>query len=58
MEKLNLLYFVIVDESAESVKLFIDGATDYEVYNLSSLEKEAKDDGYKKVLNLMTKMTN
>lgn len=58
MEKLNLLYFVIVDESAESVKLFIDGATDYEVYNFSSLEKEAKDDGYKKVLNLMTKMTN
>ena len=58
MEKLNLLYFVIVDESAESVKLFIDGATDYEVYNFSSLEKESKDDGYKKVLNLMTKMTN
>ena len=58
MEKLNLLYFVIVDESAESVKLLIDGSDDYEVYNFSSLEKEAKDDGYKKVLNLMTKMTN
>lgn len=56
MESLNLLYFVVVDESAETVKIFIDGATEYEDYSFSSLEKEGKDDNYKKVLNLMTKM--
>lgn len=56
MESLNLLYFVVVDESAEVVKIFIDGATEYEEYSFSSLEKEGKDDNYKKILNLMTKM--
>lgn len=56
MESLNLLYFVIVDESSESVRIFVDGSTEYEEYSFSSLEKEGKDDNYKKVLNLMTKM--
>ena len=56
MESLNLLYFVVVDESAELIKIFIDGATEYEEYSFSALEKEGKDDNYKKVLNLMTKM--
>ena len=57
MEALNLLYFVIVDESSETVKILIDGADDFEVYPYSSLEKENKDDSYKKVINLMTKMS-
>lgn len=57
MEALNLLYFVIVDESSETVKILIDGADDYEVYPYSALEKENKDDSYKKVINLMTKMS-
>lgn len=56
MEKLNLLYFVIVDESSESIKILIDGSDDYEVYPFSALEKENKDDTYKKVINLMAKM--
>lgn len=56
MEKLNLLYFVIVDESSESLKILIDGSDDYEVYPFSALEKENKDDTYKKVINLMAKM--
>lgn len=56
MESLNLLYFVVVDESAELIKIFIDGATEYEEYSFSALEKEGRDDNYKKVLNLMTKM--
>ena len=47
---------VVVDESAELIKIFIDGATEYEEYSFSALEKEGKDDNYKKVLNLMTKM--
>lgn len=56
MEKLNLLYFVIVDESSESIKILVDGSDDYEVYPFSALEKENKDDTYKKVINLMAKM--
>lgn len=56
MEKLNLLYFVIIDESSESIKILIDGSDDYEVYPFSALEKENKDDTYKKVINLMAKM--
>ncbi len=57
MERLNLLYFVIVDESSESVKILIDGADEYEEYPFDALDKESKDDSYKKVINLMTKMT-
>lgn len=56
MEKLNLLYFVIIDESSESIKILIDGSDDYEVYPFGALEKENKDDTYKKVINLMAKM--
>lgn len=56
MEKLNLLYFVIIDESSESIKILVDGSDDYEVYPFSALEKENKDDTYKKVINLMAKM--
>lgn len=57
MRKLNLLYFVIVDESSEIVKIFIDGSDSYEEYTFAALDKESKDDSYKKVINLMTKMT-
>lgn len=58
MEKLSLLYFVIVDQSSQSVKILIDGSDDYEIYTYDALNKESKDDSYKKVINLMTKMTN
>ena len=57
MERLSLLYFAIVDESSETVKLFIDGSDGYEEYPFSALDRESKDDSYKKVINLMTKMT-
>lgn len=57
MEKLNLIYFVIVDESNETAKFLLDGDTQYETLSFSSLEKEVNDGGYKKVVNLVSKMT-
>ena len=57
MEKLNLIYFVIVDESNETAKFLLDGETQYETLSFSSLEKEVNDGGYKKVVNLMSKMS-
>ena len=57
MESLNLLYFIIVDDTSESIKLFVDGQTDYEDISFSSLEKESGDSTYKKVINLMTKIS-
>lgn len=57
MEKLNLMYFVILDESTETAKFLVDGDTEYETLSFSSLEKEVSDGGYKKVVNLMSRMT-
>lgn len=57
MEKLNLLYFVVVDETAESISIMTDGDTEYETYSFTSLEREASDGAYKKVVNLITKMS-
>lgn len=57
MEKLNLLYFVVVDETAESINIMTDGDTEYETYSFTSLEREAGDGAYKKVVNLITKMS-
>lgn len=57
MEKLNLLYFVVVDETAESISIMTDGDTEYETYSFTSLEREAGDGAYKKVVNLITKMS-
>lgn len=56
MEKLNLIYFVIVDESAETAKFLLDGDTQFETLAFSSLEKEANDGSYKKVVNLLSKI--
>ncbi|MDD3122015.1 MAG: hypothetical protein PHC62_00700 [Candidatus Izemoplasmatales bacterium] len=57
MEKLNLMYFVIVDEANETAKFLLDGDTEYETLSFSSLEKEVSDGGYRKVVNLMSKMS-
>lgn len=56
MEKLNLIYFIIVDESAETAKFLLDGDTQFETLSFSSLEKEASDGSYKKVVNLLSKI--
>ena len=56
MEKLNLLYFMIVDNTAESVSMLTDGEGEFDVYSFDSLEKESGDAAYKKAINLITKV--
>lgn len=57
LEKYNLMDIVIADESLEVAKfLFDDGDGIYETMSFDSLEKEAKDSSYKKVVNLMSKL--
>ena len=56
MEKLNLLYFIVVDNTAESVNILTDGETEYESYSFTALERESGDAAYKKAINLITKV--
>lgn len=56
MEKLNLLYFVVVDTIGESVNMLTDGETEYESYSFTALERESGDAAYKKAINLITKV--
>ena len=57
MQSYNLLDIVIVDESLEVAKfMYDDGEGAFETYTFDSLEKEAKDSSYKKVLNLLSKV--
>lgn len=58
LDKFNLMDIVIVDESLETAKfLFDDGDYIYEAFSFDALEKEAKDGSYKKVVNLVSKLT-
>lgn len=58
MESLNLMGFVIVDETLEVDKFIFDTGEDvYESLSFNSLERESSDNGYKKVINLMTKLS-
>ncbi|MCK9198052.1 MAG: hypothetical protein M0P49_00420 [Bacilli bacterium] len=57
MESYGLMSFVIVDESMEVAKFIFDTGEDiYENLAFNYLEREASDNSYKKVINLMTKM--
>lgn len=57
MELYNLMSIVIVDETLEYAEFIYDTGDDmYETVTFSSLEREASDSTYKKVVNLMTKM--
>lgn len=57
LENYNLMDIVIADESLEVAKfLFDDGDGVFETLSFDSLEKEAKDSSYKKVINLMSKI--
>lgn len=57
LENYNLMDIVIADESLEVAKfLFDDGDGAFESLTFDSLEKEAKDSSYKKVVNLMSKI--
>lgn len=57
LESYNLMDIVIADESLEIARfLFDDGDGVFESLTFDSLEKEAKDSSYKKVINLMSKI--
>lgn len=53
----NLMCVCVVDESLEVAKFMFDtGDGNWENYSFTSLEREDKDNTYKKVVNLMTKV--
>lgn len=58
MESYNLMGFCIVDESVESAKFLFDtGDDEFETISFTHLEREASDSTYKKVVNLMSKVS-
>ena len=57
LENYNLLCFGIMDENLEIAKFLFDtGEAMWETYNFRALERENKNDDYKKIINLMSKM--
>lgn len=57
LEAYNLMGFCIVDQSNEVAKFIFDTGEDiYEELSFNSLERETNDGGYKKVINLISKM--
>mgnify|MGYP003401482286 CR=1 FL=1 len=59
LEAYNLMDIVIADEALEVARfLFDDGDGIYETLAFDSLEKEASDSSYKKVINLMSKLNH
>lgn len=57
LDAYNLMGFVIVDESLEVAKFLFDTGEDmFETLAFSTLEKEASDNSYKKIVNLMSKI--
>ena len=57
MDAYNLMGFVTIDSEIEAMRFFYDdGSNNFDTLSFSSLERDAKDSGYKKVINLMTKM--
>lgn len=59
MESYNLMGLVVVDEPAESASFIWDEGNNanYETLSFRSLERESGDSNYKKVINLMTKIS-
>lgn len=58
MEAYNLMGVCVVDESMETAKFLFDTGDDmYETLSFSHLERESSDSSYKKVINLMTKLS-
>lgn len=56
-DKYNLMAAMIADESLEVCNFMYDtGEGNWESYSFTSLEREDKDNTYKKVVNLMTKV--
>ena len=57
LDSYNLLSFVIADEALETVKFLFDGEGGFETLSFSALEREAGDNSYKKIVNLMSKIS-
>lgn len=58
MESYSLMCCVIIDEGVESAKFIFDtGHDEYETLSFSHLERDTQDNSYKKIVNLMTKMS-
>lgn len=58
MEQLNLMMFIVADETEESSSIIMDtGDDNYEVLSYTHLDREAADGSYKKAINLMAKVT-
>jgi hypothetical protein len=58
LDAYNLMCFVVVDESLETAKFLFDtGEGMFETLSFTSLEREASDNSYKKIINLMSKIS-
>ena len=58
MEAYNFMAVCIVDEANEVAKFLFDTGDDmYETLSFRNLERESSDNSYKKVINLLTKMS-
>ena len=59
MESYNLMGIVIADEPAETASFIWDEGNDahYDTLSFTNLERESNDKNYKKVINLMTKIS-
>ena len=57
METLNIMQFIIVDDSEECAYIIMDTGEDmYEKISYTHLERESADGSYKKAINLMTQV--
>lgn len=57
MESLNIMQFIIADETEECAHIIMDTGDDmFEQISYTHLEKESTDGSYKKAINLMTKV--
>ena len=59
MEEYNFMGLIIADEPAETVDIIWDEGNDaqYETQSFRNLERESDDRNYKKIINLMTKIS-
>ena len=59
MEEYNFMGMIIADEAAETADIIWDTGSDamYETQSFRNLERESDDRNYKKIINLMTKIS-
>lgn len=57
MEHYNLMCFCIVDEEIEVARFFFDGEKYFQDYTFNALERETGDGNYKRMINLLSKVS-